>query len=431
MRYSIPYGGQHVEFELPEGSVLFEGRMADLPAVDLERAVAEALDAPIGTAPLKELIRGKRKIVFLVEDATRDTPLARIVPVITDYLAQSGIPDDAIRFLTAPGTHRIMTSQEIEDKLGSETVRRFKILQHDATVPEDMTDLGTVNVKSAAGGYAIPVRVNRHAIEADFLIGLGNIVPHSDAGFSGGAKILQPGVCDCATTSATHAAAGFCPDIPLGMVDGNPCREGIEAVAHKVGLSFILNVVKNSKNEVIGVFAGDFIEAHRAGAALSRQSFKVDIPAPADIVVVSSSPADLDYWQAEKGLISAYFAVKQGGIVVFVAPCFEGLAHNHPRFREWLSLPLDEVLKRLRAASPEDTDADMVSAVLAVCNCRARDKARIFFVGEGLTKEDLDALGYVPFASVQEAIDAALFQKNNATVGILPKGGISLPIILP
>jgi nickel-dependent lactate racemase len=407
--------------------------MTRLPALaDFGKALLDAMDNPIGTPALRELARGKENIVILIEDATRHTPLDKIVPVITDYLNQNGVSDDAISFLTAPGTHRVMTDREIEEKVGAETVRRFRIYQHDAAAADDIADLGAVNLKipgTEDGNFHIPVRVNRRALSADLLIGLGSIVPHSDAGFSGGAKILQPGVCDFATTSATHAAAGLCPDIPLGMVEGNPCREGIEAVARKVGLSFILNVVQNYEGEPAGVFAGDFIEAHRAGVALSRISFSVDVPRPADIVVVSSSPADMDYWQANKALSCAYFTVKEGGTVIFAAPCYEGLAHNHPRFREWLALPLAEVLGRLRAADPEDADADVVSAVLAVCNCRARDKARIFFVGEGLTDEDLRALRYERRATVQEALGEALRQKPDAGVGILPKGGISLPAV--
>lgn len=137
-----------------------------------------------------------------------------------------------------------------------------------------------------------------------------------------------------------------------------------------VNLAFIVNVVKNCSGDICGVFAGDCVQAHRAGVAMAEESFKILVGEGADIVIVSSHPADLDYWQAIKGVTAAYFAVKKGEIIVFVAPCREGLATNHPRFREWLSLPLDEVLSRLKASSPYDVEADMVSAVLSVCNCR-------------------------------------------------------------
>lgn len=426
MKYNIPYGKEQIEFEAPERSVIFTGEMTNIPKIeDLKSSVLYALDNPIGTPPFKELAKGKKNIVFLFEDSTRDTPLSEIMPVLVGYLNANGIQDDVMSFLSAPGTHRIMTEQEVITKLGQDMVSRFKIRQHDANVSEDMVDLGYVD----AGGNKIPVHVNRYALGADLLVGLGNIVPHSDAGYSGGAKILQPGVCDFVTTSATHLTAGLCHDIPLGMIEGNPCRQGIEEVAKIVGLSFILNVVKNYKGDVAGIFTGDFIKAHRAGVRLAEKSFKVDMPALADIVVVSSSPADLDYWQAEKGVIGAYFAVKPGGIIVFAAPCYEGLAHNHPRFREWLSLPLNEVIKGLQATSPEDVNADIISAVLAVCNCRIRNKAKIFVVSNGLTEEDLTAMQYTRFSTVQSALDEAMRLIPKAKIGILPKGGISLPVL--
>lgn len=426
MKYSIPYGSRCAEFDVPEDRVLFTGAMTRLPALpDLERSILNALDTPFGTPPLRTLAMGRKKIVILVEDATRATPVAKLLPTLIRYLNEAGVPDEAISFLTAPGTHRVMTGKEIEEKLGADIVHRFAIRQHDATKAEDMVDLGTVT----AGGYRIPVHINRHAMEADLLIGLGNIVPHSDAGYSGGAKILQPGVCDFVTTSATHIAAGFCPDIPLGRVEGNPCRQGMEEVARRANLAFILNVVLNHEGQVCGIFGGDFVQAHRAGVCLSEQSFSVPIEEQADIVVVSSSPADLDYWQAEKGVIGAYFAVKKGGIIIFAAPCTEGLAHNHPKFLEWLALPLDEVLSRLRALSPEDAEADAVSGVLAVCNCRVRERARIFCVSDGLRKEEYEALQYIPYPTVQEALDEALRRIPDGTVGILPKGGICLPVL--
>lgn len=427
MNYRIPYGDGELSLEIPAESVIFEGKMQNLPAIaNLEEKITEALDNPIGTPPLREIAAGKKNILFLVEDATRTTPLARILPVIVEYLNNCGVPDDRVKFLTAPGTHRVMTDGEILAKLGPGIVKRFEIFQHDANAEDQLADLGTV----MAGDYPVPVQVNRRLLGADFIFGLGNIVPHCDAGYSGGAKILQPGVCGFATTAATHAAAGLCPDIPLGMKNGNPCREGIEDVARRVGLSFILNTVKNCDDEVCGVFAGDFIKAHRAGCDMAEASFMVGIPEPADIVIASSHPADLDFWQASKGLASAYFAVKKGGVVIFASPCTEGLAFNHPRFREWLAMPLDEVLRELRAFAPDDREADLVSAVVAADNCRVRDRADVYMVTDGLTDEDFAALKFRRFADIREAVGEALRRKPGAKVGILPHGGISLPVIV-
>lgn len=425
MRLAIPYGKTEAIFEVPEEVLLFRGEMPHVPPIeDIEKTILEKLDFPLGTESLSKLAEGKKDIVILIEDNTRNTPLKMILPVVIDYLGRHGVPDSAISFLTAPGTHRVMTDAEIVEKIGPEMVRRFRVFQHDATKEEELADLGTV----LAGDYRVPVQVNRRALRADLLIGLGDIVPHSDAGYSGGAKIVQPGICGFATTSATHVAAALLPDIPLGVVE-NPCRQGMEEVARKAGLAFILNTVKNEQGQVIGIFTGDFVKAHRQGASQAREAYRVDVPEPADIVVVSSSPCDIDYWQAEKGVISAYFAARPGGILIFAAPCPEGLAHNHPRFREWLALPLEEVLARARASSPEDRDSDLVSADLAACNSRVREKTRVFIVTDGLCDEDIRVLGYERFCSVQGALDEAMARIPGARIGVLPKGGVALPVI--
>jgi nickel-dependent lactate racemase len=414
-------------FDAPESSVIFTGEMKNIPPVpNLSEAVTRALDEPIGLSPLSRLVRGKHKILFLVEDATRSTPLAEIMPAIVGYLNRCGVSDDSMSFLTAPGTPRIMTEDEINAKLGGEIVRRFRVYQHDATASEDLVYMGTV----MAGDYPVPVHINRRVLEADFLFGLGNIVPHSDAGYAGGAKIVQPGVCGFATTTATHIASAFCTDIPLGMKDGNPCRKGMEEVAAKIGLAFILNVVKNRAGDVCGVFAGDFVKAHRAGVDMAEESCKVSIPAKADIVVVSSYPADIDWWQAGKGVISSYFAVNDGGTVIFASPCSEGLASNHPRLWEWLSMSFEEVKAELRLHAPEDEDADLVAGAIAACNCRVRERAEIFAVTDGLSDQDLKALGYRRAVSVAEALNKALRRNSSGTIGILPQGGISLPVLI-
>lgn len=425
MLLKVPFGLEAQEFEVSERDLLFSGSMQEvLPLKDIEKSILDQLDHPIGCPPLKEIASGKSNIVILIEDSTRNTPLKKILPVLLSYLEGIGIRDRDISFLTAPGTHRIMTEKEIVEKVGIEIFGRYRIDQHDATKPDTLVNLGYVD----AGDYSIPVHVNRKALEADLLIGLGDIVPHSDAGYSGGAKIVQPGVCGFATTAATHVSAALLSDIPLGLME-NPCRAGIEKVARKVRLSYILNTVKNMDGDIVGLFGGDFVEAHRRGASLAREVYRVDIPERADIVVVSSSPCDIDYWQAEKGLIAAYFAVKPGGIIIFAAPCVEGLSHNHPRFREWLVLPFSEALEKARKEDPENVEADLVAAVLAICNARIREKSRIFSVTQGLTEEDIRVLGYEAHSSVSSALDKALEMIPGGSIGVLPKGGVSLPVL--
>jgi nickel-dependent lactate racemase len=418
-RIELPYGGSTLTAEVPS-PLLFSGELEELPEIaDFEAALRAQLAAPIGTPPLRELAAGRTNVVVLVEDATRHTPVDRILPVLFDELNRAGVPDERIEILTAPGTHRVLTEAELRAKIGEASYGRVRISQHDCNDTASMAELDPV----FAGGIEIPVQVNKRILEADLLIGLGNILPHCGAGFSGGAKILQPGVCGVATTSATHIAATLLPEIPLGDMD-SPVRAGIEEVARRAGLGFIVNVVRDPHGRILTVVAGDFVAAHRQGVEVSRRAYAVHLPEQADIVVVSSFPADMDWWQGEKGLIAGYFA----GVIVFATPCPEGLEHNHPLLREWVKLSYDEGCAKIRTIDPSDVSADLISADLGVDNAKIRERATILVVTDGLSDADIELLGYERRPDLQSAVDRAFELIPGGTIGVLPYGGDCLPL---
>jgi nickel-dependent lactate racemase len=343
--------------------------------------------------------------------------------VLFDHLNEIGLADDDIEILTASGTHRLMTEDEVLAKVGEGAYGRVTITQHDCRDLSSIIDQAPVRV----GDSIIPIQINRKILEADLVIGLGSIFPHSDAGFTGGAKIVQPGVCGTTTTAATHIAAALLDEVPLGDAD-NPCRLGMEEVARKVGLDFIVNTVLDHHGRILAIVTGDFVAAHRRGAAVSRRAHGVGIPEPADVVIVGSYPGDIDWWQAEKCLVAAYFAVKQGGFIVFAGPCYEGLVHNHPRLRDWLPLTYAEARAKASATDPADADADLIAADVAIVNARIREKATILTVTEGLSDADVAVLGYRRMRDLQAAVDDALAHAPGSSLGVLPYGGICLPI---
>ncbi len=424
-KMTIPYGNESIEFEIEEDRLVFDGSMNEtVPLENLEDAVRMSLEKPIGCPPIAETVSSSDRILILIEDATRSTPVSKILPVLVEYLNQLGIENEQIEILTAPGSHRILTDDELLEKVGADLINKIKINQHDYLDQNSLMTMDSVEI----GGVTIPVQINKKITEFDFIIGIGNIVPHSDAGFSGGAKILQPGICGYPTTAATHISAAMLDEIPLGVVD-NPCRLGLEEVARRAGLTFIINTVKNYRGEVIEVVAGDFVEAHRSGAKISQKAFSVEMKELADIVIVSSYPADLDFWQALKGVTSAYFAVKPEGFIIFVSPCYEGFAQNHPKFHDWLKMSYKEILEKIKQAPIDDKSIDLISAVLAVCNSRAREKANILAVSPGLSDYDLKILGYERFTDIQDAIRYAVTQMPHGTIGVLPRGGDALPVL--
>ena len=137
----------------------------------------------------------------------------------------------------------------------------------------------------------------------------------------------------------------------------------------------------------------------------------------------------MDYWQGIKGLTSAYFAVKPGGAVILAAPCYEGLVHNHPLYAHWLAQPTEALVEAIKGASPYDLETDVISAVVALGSRRVLDRAEVYMISDGLSREEIEKMDYIPAANVQEALDAALAKRPRATLGILPLGGISLPIL--
>ena len=347
----------------------------------------------------------------------------RILPTLFNYLNEIGLTDDDIEILTAPGTHRLMTEEELLAKVGGAARRRVAITQHDCRDILSMIDQDPVQ----AGSSLIPIQINRKTLDADLIIGLGSIFPHSDAGFTGGAKIVQPGICGMTTTAATHIAAALLDEVPLGDAN-NPCRLGMEVVARKVGLDFIINIVQDHRGRVLEIVAGDVVAAHRRGAEVSRRVHGVSIPETADVVVVGSYPGDIDWWQAEKCLVAAYFAVKAGGCIVFAGPCYEGLVHNHPQLRYWVRLSYDQARIEASAIDPSEAEADLVAADVAIVNARIREKATIFMVTEGLSDADVALLGYRRTPDLQAAVDLAFGRAPGGSLGVLPYGGLCLPI---
>lgn len=424
-KYSIPYSNQQILVSLPEEQVDFVGALNAVEAnTDWQSQLCRLLDNPTAGTALKTLLCHGQHVVILVEDNTRHTPVKEILPLLCDYLVAHGCPHNNQEILIAPGTHRTLTEGELFEKLGDYVMRKIKVSQHDINNKEDLIQLDDVYLDN----MRIPVMVNRIAVEADLLIGLGNIIPHPNAGYSGGAKILDPGCCGNETVSATHAAAALMGYLPLGM-EKNACRDSLETVAKAVGLDFIINVILNEKNQVVDVVTGDFIMAHRAGVKIAKQVFGVPINNPVDILISCSFPYDIDYWQCEKALIAGYFAVKKGGIIIFPAPCFEGVVHNHDDFIEWLKLSTNELEKNIREIWEGNLSGDLIAAGIALGASMVREKADIYIYTTGLSQEEIYKMGYKCFENIQDAIDTAIKANPQGRIGILPRGGDCMPYI--
>jgi nickel-dependent lactate racemase len=415
----LPYGEKSVEIRIPEKNLVGVYSPRDAaPVTDVEAEIRRALASPIGSVPLREQLQGKNNAVLIADDNTRLTPTDILIPILLDECNAAGIPDSAIRVIIALGTHRFMTEDEIREKFGAETLCRVPVVNHPYKDPDALVDLGTTK----NGGR---IRINRTVVEADFKMGIGSIVPHHIPGYAGGAKIIQPGVSGEETTAYTHLLSVRAPRSYLGVLE-NPVREELDAMARKVGMNTILNTVLNRHGHVVQAFFGDVAEAFRAGVARSREIYDVPIPEEADIVLSSSHPCDIEFWQAHKTLYPSDLAVKAGGIVIVATPCHEGIAQTHCNMLEMAPYGSRRLREMVSAREIEDE----VGAALAIAWAQVREREEVWMVSDGISPEESEKLGFRYFASIQEALDAALAQKGSgARVTVLTHAPDMLPRI--
>jgi nickel-dependent lactate racemase len=421
VKITMPYGRENIEVSLPKENLIGAYSPKDVAIVaDVRKEIIRALNNPISSKSLAELVKGKGKgkVIILADDNTRLTPTDKIIPVLLDEINSAGIKDEQIAIIIALGTHRFMTEEEIIEKFGQAVVNRVTIKNHDFKNPEALIDLGHTDNGTS-------IWVNREAYEADFKIGVGSIVPHHIPGFAGGAKIVQPGISGEHTTAETHLLSVRAPRSYLGVED-NPVRRELNMIAEKIGMDTIFNTVLNRHGEVVGAFFGDTKEAFHEGVKLSREVYAVEIPEEADIVISSSYPCDIEFWQAHKTLYPSDLAVKAGGTVIIAAPCYEGVAVTHSEI-VGITCHSSECLKRM---VDNKEMHDEVAAALAIAWAQVKERETVYIVSSGIQPEDAKKLGFIPFSSLQAALDSA-FEKHGkeARVTVLTHAPDMLPII--
>jgi nickel-dependent lactate racemase len=381
--------------------------------------IRQAVDRPIGCSPLTE-VKPADKVLVIVDDKSRTTPVSEILPFVLERLRQAGVQDGSVTILIALGTHRPMTNEELQEKVGPEVFARYRVVNHSWDDSAALRHLGA----TAAG---TDIWVNRLAVEADYIIGIGHIVPHRVAGFSGGGKIVQPGISGPVTTGQTHwLSAYYSAEEMLGNPD-NPVRREIEEVAARVGLKFIVNVVQDSAGKVAGVFAGDPVQAHRAGCEFARGIYGVAVGGKADIVIAEAYPAELELWQATKALQAADVVVKSGGQIILLAQCPEGISRSHGRLIERFGFkPLPKV-ERL-VAEGAVADPNVASYLARVGN--VLEKNRTILVSQGISAQQSSKIGFESCSNVKEAfLQAVSREGGRPKIAVLHQGSELLPIL--
>jgi lactate racemase len=420
MRVSLSYP-DFPALDIPDSNLMacLEPQVLDPPR-PATQLVEEALDRPIDSPRFERQVSPTTRVLVLVDDVTRQTPAWALLPGVLRRLAQHGCHAGRITILIAAGTHSRMNRQEIEKKLGPGIPDKYRVFVHHWRDEQNLMDLGTT-----ADGT--PIRVNRLLGESDLVMGIGQIVPHRVMGYTGGATIVQPGVSGGAVTGYTHwMSALYAGGEIMGIAD-NPVRLQVEQIARKAGLGFIVNVVMDGRERVLHVVAGDPVAAHRRGAEHSRAVYGAPQPAPADIVIAESYPADYDLWQAAKGVYAAELAVREGGVVILVTPCPQGVSKEHPEV-EQLGY---HGFAKVKGMVERKEITDLVAAAHLVHVGRViRDKARGIMVSPGIAPDTQRRLGFEPASSAEEALEMAFaIAGHNARVAVLKQGGHVLPLV--
>jgi nickel-dependent lactate racemase len=416
----LNYGKGKLPVEVDDGRVAAVVAKKRLPPIaEPERALERALREPIGSPPLAALCGPGRTACVVVSDITRPVPNALILRPLLRELEANGVRRDDIVILIATGAHRPCAGAEQTELLGAEIAARYRVVNHAA---RDAASLALVG-RSARGAE---IRIARLYLEADLKILTGLIEPHFMAGYSGGRKAISPGIADVASLEFSHGieCLGH-PRATTCVLDGNPFHEEALEVARKAGCDFIVNVVLDEDRRIAGIFAGDLDRAHRAGCAFADGAFKVELAAPAAVVLTTNAgyPLDINFYQTVKGLYGALPAARPGGTIVIASRCPEGL--GSPGFigllRELRAAGGEKFLANHRERFVADQwEAQKLLQVLA--------RADFMIYSEGLRGEDAELAGGEKVASVEEGLRRAFLRHGpDSRVVIIPEGPYVVP----
>jgi lactate racemase len=315
LQHQLPYGETRLDVCLAADRLL---PRESVSVADETRAVFEALENPIGTLPLRQVVQPGERVAIVVNDITRLTRTDLILPPVLEVLNAAGVPDRDIFIVFALGIHRGQTDEERRLIVGEEVFRRIRSFDHISTDDANLVEIGTTS-------FGNRVEINREVWEADRIILTGEIIYHLIAGYSGGRKSLVPGVAGFRTTTFNHRMI-FDPNCRSGKLEGNPAHEDLLEGCRMADPDFLVNVVLSPEGKLIRVVAGHYEHAHREGCRTVDEMLRVPLEAPYDLIVASAGgfPLDIDLRQAHKGLENACQALRPGGSILFYAECGKG-----------------------------------------------------------------------------------------------------------
>lgn len=412
MKLEFGLGTSTQVVEVPEKNLIGVLRAKPAPAIaSEEEEVRRALREPVGAPPLRQVVRPGEKIAVITSDITRPMPTRKVMPALLDELYAAGVKPEDITLVFALGSHRRQTDEERRSLAGERAWNEIRCVDCD---PDDCVHLGVTSAGT-------PVDITRVVAEADRRICLGNVEYHYFAGYSGGAKAIMPGCSTRAAIQSNHSMM-VRAEAAAGNLKTNPVRRDIEEAAALCGIDYILNVVLGEHKEILRAAAGDVTLAHRELCAFLDKIYLNELPQAADIVLVSQggAPKDLNLYQTQKALDNARHAVRQGGIIILIGSCREGLGERV--FEQWMTTsPSPEAM--IERIGRDFQLGGHKAAAIAI----TLQKAKIFLVSE-LEDNFVRSIFLTPQPSAQAALEQAFRELGgDASVLAMPFGGSTLP----
>ncbi len=389
--------------------------------VDDPRAlIRQALENPVDAPPIEGLVGPGQRVCIISDDNTRMTPVSLILEELLPRIEGAGVLPEDIFIVMALGSHRYMTEAEMIEKLGEGVYRRYRVLNSEFHDPEKLTQVGISQLGT-------PIRVFAPAMEADVRIGIGTVMPHGCMGWSGGAKILYPGITAEDIVSEFHVMQGLREEILLGMVE-SPTRLAVEQWTENIGLHYIINTVLDGDMDLYRVAAGHYIGAHRRAVSYAQAVCGVRLKERPQVVLTAAYPVHLDFWQCGKAAYGPGKVITPGGELLLLAACGEGVG-PHPEMLPYMGLPQGTEALKARVSQGE-TGTDMLAMAVGVSMGRIVQSCRFTLISDGLGAEDcaLGGMAHAPESALQGALEAALSRFDDPFLLVIPEGCEVVPL---
>jgi len=389
----------------------------------LEKMTAEALSKPTGTPPVQDLLSTAKSVAIIVDDGTRPTPVPEILGVLLSHLANNSFSRKNITIVLALGTHEAMKKEALEEKLGKGVLSRYKVVQHNAW----QSDLVPIKIP----GDDRVVKISPEVAQADVKIGISSILPHPNAGYGGGPKIVMPGVCDFKTIRDHHMMHVIHPRSVAGATKGNPFHEGIFKVARAVGLDFSINCVYNQMGQVTRIIGGSLEMAFGEAVEACFEKLGHKFEEKVDVTITSTYPHTHGH-QIFKGLSAPDIVTKETGAILLIAPV---VAPIHTEFLNSFRV-INEKSHNNSAAYVKDSLSKGMAFLpdksidfnMAISTVFLRPKIRAILVSPLISAEEARIMNLEYASSVEEGLKLLEKSHPKARVAIFPSGGLIVPI---